>query len=220
MKYIASVYEPGVSVEYFSMDMAVEDLDNLSKAELKAYDDSFNHMLGWLEPYIPERVELHYKRYSDFYKTKAEYLAEVAFAKKKYLAENSSRLPEMTPAKIAATEMNVRLLPGQDEDPLWREKNELLHRNSMGTKTMRAYRTAPELIQTCPIAYDGILGTGSTKRSYAKFWVGAGALEQKGDDFNQLVLTPKQLENGSFEWEDVHIPDLRGKNFNKIRITK
>lgn len=60
--------------------------------------------------------------------------------------------------------------------------------------------------------------TGSTKKSYAKFWVALGVLEKSGEGFNELVLTPKQLDAAEFDWEPVHIEGLIGKNFSKIRI--
>jgi len=60
--------------------------------------------------------------------------------------------------------------------------------------------------------------TGSTKRSYAKFWAGVGVLEKDGNSYAELVLTPKQLETAKFKWEDIDIPELKGKNFKKIRI--
>jgi hypothetical protein len=62
---------------------------------------------------------------------------------------------------------------------------------------------------------------GSTKRSYAKFWAAVGALEKSGEGFNELVLTPQQLEAARFEWEPVVLEGLSGKvgkNFTKVRI--
>ena len=218
MKYIASVYEPGVSIAYYAMDISVEELDNIPKADLYAYYKSFMTMLDFIQPYLPERVELKYTKYGDLFDGKERYNKEREEARVQWLEDNGGKLPEMTPAKIAATELNVKLLPGQDDDPDWRAKNELMHRAAMGTKTMKKYRNAGEIIQTCPIAHPNTIGTGSTKKSYAKFWVGVGALEQKGDSYNQIVLTPKQLETAKFDWQDIEISGLKGKNFAKIRI--
>jgi hypothetical protein len=41
-----------------------------------------------------------------------------------------------------------------------------------------------------------------------------------GDSFSELVLTPKQLEAATFEWETVKLDGLSGKNFSKIRVLR
>jgi hypothetical protein len=66
----------------------------------------------------------------------------------------------------------------------------------------------------------GCITVGSTKKSYAKFWVGVGALEKSGDSFNEIVLTPSQLRSAKFEWETMNLEGLRGKNFSKIRVVQ
>src|SRR5690606_32524758 len=98
------------------------------------------------------------------------------------------------------------LLPGQDKDPLWREKTEVIHRALEETDTMHRYFNDPALVMACPTTYSGWIAVGSTKRSYAKFWAAVGVLEKNGDKFNELVLTPKQLENSTYGWENIDLP--------------
>jgi hypothetical protein len=52
----------------------------------------------------------------------------------------------------------------------------------------------------------------------AKFWAGVGALRKDGDHFTDLVLSPKQVESAVYEWQDVQLEGLQGKNFSRIRI--
>lgn len=218
MKYIASVHPYGVVLEFYSQDVAVPTLNNISLAETNQYTNSFKSIIHWLQPHLPENISMIYKRYGDEYANYDEYLAELELAKDQILKDNNGRLPSLSPAQKIATELNVRLLPGQDNDPLWREKTELIHQALEETTTLKKYLDDPLRIRACPTDYNGWIGTGSTKRSFAKYWVGVGVLEKSGNSFNELVLTPKQLASTRFEWQEIAIPGLKGKNFNKIRI--
>jgi len=120
----------------------------------------------------------------------------------------------------ATTELNVKLKSGQDKDPEWREKVELEHQAIFKTPTLRKVCDDPGKIWTSPTYYPDSVITGSTKRSYAKFWVAVGALQPYKDSFAELVLTPKQLEKAEFDWENVNIDGLKGRNFKRIRVLK
>ncbi len=218
MKTIASVYEHGACLEYYSEDVVLENMNNIPKAETDRYSETFQSMLKWLESYLPDRVSTNYRRYGDEYNDESEYLAELEIAKAKTLEDNNGKLPLLNESQIYATELNVRLLPGQADDPLWREKAELIHQSIEHTETIKSYINDPTMIPSCPLKYDGLIVTGSTKKSYAKFWVGVGALENSGDEYKEIVLTPKQLEGAEFEWETVGLSGLKGKNFSRIRV--
>ena len=85
---------------------------------------------------------------------------------------------------------------------------------------MERYIEDTTMIPSCPTYFPGCICTGSTKKSLAKFWVGVGALEHSGDAYSELVLTPKQLGAAYFNWEEVKLEGLKGKNFSKIRVLK
>ena len=221
MKSIASVYEPGACLDFYSEDVAIETLNNLPRSDTDRYSETFQAMLAWLRAYVPPNITITYRRYADEYSDRAEYLAELEDAKKAWLAAHNDQLPELSERQKIATELNVKLLPGQDDDPLWREKTELIHQSLEETKTFLArYMEDPTIIRACPTSYSGWVATGSTKKSLAKFWVGVGALQKSGEDFSELVLSPKQLEAVDFDWESVNLEGLAGKNFSKIRILK
>jgi hypothetical protein len=217
-RLIASVYEPGVNFEYFSQDISVESLNNIPRFETDRYSETFRALLMWIKPYLPANVKVTYKRQYDLFKNPDDYYGELKEAKQQILTKNKGKLPELTDAMKAATELNVKLRPGQAEDPLWREKVELQHQAIYQTKTLRKVSDDPNKIWTCPTYYSDSVVTGSTKCSYAKFWAGVGVLKPEGNSFMELVLTPKQLKTAKFTWEKIHIPGLPGKNFKKIRI--
>ncbi len=220
MKTIASVYPPGARLDFYSEDIAVEALNNVPRAEAEQYSATFRAMLDWLNPYIPKGVSVTYRRYAEEYPDYDAYLAELEVAKKRVLDANGGKLPELSEQQKVATELNVRALPGQTDDPLWREKTELIHKALEETDTMHRYLNDSALIMACPTTYSGWVAVGSTKRSYAKFWAAVGVLEKSDDGFNELVITPKQLEAAKFDWEPVRLQGLTGKNFSKIRILR
>jgi hypothetical protein len=221
MKSIASVYEPGARLDYYSQALNVEIMNNIPLAETEEYTKTFRAMLDWVKPYVPDRVNVTFREYADEFQDHADFVRELEAAKQDTLKANGGKLPELSEKQKLATELNVRLSPGQDQDPLWREKVELIHQSIEATKTFkRCYFDDPGLILACPTIYKGWIAVGSTKKSYAKFWAGLGALEKSGDSFNQIVLTPKQLETAKFDWEPVSIEGLTGKNFSRIRVIR
>ncbi len=218
MKTIASVYEPGVHFDYYSQDISVETLNNVPRDETDRYQATFKAMLEWTKPYMPERVKVTYRRHADEYSDRSEYYKELEAGKEVVLAQNHGELPKLDEAQKLATGLNVKLRQGQDDDPLWREKVELEHQAIFKTKSLVPYLTDMTIIPSCPTPYPGLIATGSTKRSFAKFWAAVGALEKHDDSYSEIVLTPKQLAAADFEWEDVNIEGLQGKNFKKIRV--
>lgn len=219
MKSIASVYEPGARLDYYSEAVAVETLNNVPRSETDQYAKSFEAMLAWVKPYIPGNASITFRKYSDEYSDYSDYLEELAAAKQLVLQDNGGELPTLSEKQKLATELNVRLVPGQNKDPNWREKTELVHQALERTATIeRQYFNDPSLVMACPTTYSGWIAVGSTKRSYAKFWAGVGALEKSGDSYNELVLTPQQLESAKFVWESVSLDGLEGKNFGRVRV--
>ncbi len=220
LKSIASVYKPGAYLEFYSEDVVLETMNNLPPEETDQYSASFKTMLEWIRQYLPESINFGYKRYGEEYENRAAFLLELEEAKTKVWKELGKKLPELTEHKKYATELNVRLKPGQADDQQWREKAELIHLSIERTPTMERYINDLTMIPACPTYYPGCITTGSTKKSLAKFWVAVGALEKVDDSYSDIVLTPKQLETAQFDWESVQFAGLQGKNFSRIRVVK
>ena len=219
MKTIAGVYEHGAEFEYYSQDISVERLNNLSQDETDQYSTVFRELLDWFSKYLPDRVKITYKCHSEMFNDRKEYDRELDEAKAKILAENDGKLPEMNEGQKRTTELNVRLNPNQDSDPLWREKVELEHQAIFATKTLLPHLLDKTSIHTSSAPYSGYIATGSNKNSIAKFWASIGALKIDGDSFKDIILTPKQLDSADFEWQNVDL-GISGKNFTKIRVVK
>lgn len=220
LKTVAAAHKPGVVLDYYSQDVSVESLNNVPRNETDKYSRTFREMLDWLAPYLPKGIQITYRRHFEEFNDPDDYYKELELGKQAVLKDNGGQLPKLTESMRIATELNVKLAPGQEVDPQWREKVELEHQAIFRTKTLGQYLSDPGIITISPTNYEGSdsIITGSTKRSYAKFWAGIGALERSGDSYDELVLTPKQLRLADFEWQDVQINGLRGKNFRKIRV--
>lgn len=219
-RLIASVYEPGVIFEYLSQDISVESLNNVPRHETDKYSESFRELIKFVEPYLPPNISVKYTRHFELFDNPDDYYDEMISAKEEVLKENNGNLPVLTDVMKAATELNVKLKPAQSDDPLWREKVELEHQAIFKTKTLRVYCDSPDIIWTCPTFYPDCVVTGSTKRSMAKFWAAVGVLQEEKEEYAELVLTPKQLGSAIFNWEEIEIKGLEGRNFKKIRILR
>jgi hypothetical protein len=219
MKTIASVYQYGAEFEYYSQDISVERLNNLSHAETAQYTKTFHELINWIQPCSPDRVTISYKCHSEMFQNSDEYDKEIEKAKAKMFAENGNKLPQLNETQKLATENNVRLKPGQADDPQWREQVELEHRAIFITKTLLPHLLDETRIPTASGPFSGYIATGSTKSSRAAFWASVGVLRTNGDSFKDTVLTPKQLKATQFEWQAIDL-GISGKNFSKIRVVK
>jgi len=220
MRYIAEVYKPGVVLEYFSMDIVQLRLNNLPRSETDQYTQSFEKIIEWMKQYLPNNIRFTHRRYGDTYKDLSEYDDELEVAMKTVSDELGGKLPVLTPEQRYMTELNVRITPEQEKDPEWREKNELMHQAVERTKAMDDYVNDKRFIPVCPTPWPGVIATGSTKKSFAKFWYAVGALEHSDGSYSQVVLTPKQLKASAFDWEDAKFVGISGKNFSRIRVIK
>jgi len=220
MKTVMEVYPYGAVIDYYSQDISVESLNNVPRSETDNYSRTFRELIEWLKPFLPEGMNILYIRQYEEYDDPSDYHQEIEAGKQAILQQNGGKLPELSEAMKAATELNVKLKPGQDTDSQWREKVELEHQSIFQSKTLGKLFANPNRISLSPTDYEdsNSIITGSTKRSYAKFWAGVGALQKGEAKYNELVLTPKQLETANFEWQDMDIDGLPGKNFKRIRV--
>lgn len=218
LKPICEVYKPGAVFDFASDDMIVERMNNIPKEDTKKYKESFENLVKFLEKYIPNNLKFTFTPISSFYESE-EFEKDLQDKIEKKKVEFGG-LPVLDDKKKRMTELNVKLNPGQDEDPLWKEKVELLHQAYYAVDKRRPYNRAKDKILVFPYPLkDGkSLPLGTTKTSVAKFWVGIGVLKNKGDEFIEYILSPSQLEKAKLAKENISIFGLDGKNFKTIKI--
>ena len=223
LKPICAIYKPGVWFDFLLDDYIIQRLNNISEADVEAYRASRDMVLESIKPYQPDNLTMTHTSEGSLFATRQDYEDSLERALKQTAESLPGGLPVLSEAGAASVELNTRATPQQLADPTWREKVELLHRSYYAARNGTGYY-APEthkiIAFTQPFAPGMPLAVGSTKDTIAKYWVGIGALKPKDDSFRQMVLSPRQLTNATFDWQEMSIQGLHGKNFSKIRVMK
>lgn len=217
MKSIACVYKYGVEFSIYSQDVSIQRLNNIPRSETDNYSKTFRELLIWLKQYLPKEVSFTYGRHAEEYSDLSRYDDDINEAKKVLFKELNNKYPVMSDEEKRRTEFNVRLKPGQADDPLWREKVELEHKAIFRVKSLLPYLNDNSMIHLSAMPFSGYIAVGSTKHSVAKFWASVGVLQQQGNSYIERDITPKQLDVATYRWEEMNF-DIKGKNFSKIRV--
>lgn len=219
LRPICAVYKPGVWLDFYSDDVILEAMDNVPKKDTNAYILAFRVLLAFIKPYLPDNLSITLHRVADQYASYDDFLKELD-GNKVTVQKELGGLPKLTDEQRRLVELNVHLKPGQDADPLWREKVFLTHEAYARVSRRRPYYRTPEKIFVITRPIKDSIAVGTAKTSVVKFWIGAGALERKDDSYIQHIFSPHQLTERTFEAVPIHIEGLSGKNFSAIRVTQ
>lgn len=220
LKSICDIYKPGVWFDFYVDDLIVPELNNVSLEDIQTYRKSFRDVLDFLKPYQPTNMKMTITSVGDQFASPEDFHKKLQSDAKDFAKQFPNGLPEITEHRARSLELNVKPSDIQN-DPLWKEKNALLHdAYIMRTKFEAGYHRSPDKILTFtqPLPNGMFLALGTTKTSIAKFWVGVGALEKKGDSYMPYILTPHQIETRHWEKEPITISRLSGQNFHSIRV--
>lgn len=221
LKPICDIYEPGVWFDFLLDDYIVPKLNNISAEDVETYRSSRDIVLDFIKPYQPPNLNMTHTGEGSLFESKHEYEVSLTKAVRELSGSLDGGLPSLSKSEISSVELNTRATASQKKDPKWREKVELLHSAYYLARDKTGYY-APEtnkiICFTQPFAPGRPLAVGSTKDSVAKYWVGVGALRPRGDSYRQLVLSPNQIKNTEFKWQDINL-GIKGKNFTRIRVT-
>lgn len=220
MKTICEVYEPGVWFDFFSDDVIVAKMNNVPPEDTKVYQESFKKLLEFIKPYQPNNLKMTLNRVGDQYPSYEDFEKDLELQVEDVATKLEGGLPVLNEAAIATLDLNVRITPGQEADPKWREKVQLMHDGYAQVKGRRPYYRIPDKLSIMTTPFNGMLAVGTTKDSIMKFWIGVGVLKPRGNNFRQVILSPNQLADSQFITETIQIDSLKGKNFKKIRILK
>jgi len=215
LKPIAEIYKPGIQFDFSSDDIIVERMNNIPKTDTEKYAKSFRMIINFLEKYLPENLKFTMTPVSSYY-TPEEFdkdLKEKTLEMEKQLGG----LPILDDHHRRMVELNVRLKPDQDKDPLWREKTELMHQSYYTVPKRRTYNRAKDKIIVFCINMDNCIPVGTTKTSIAKFWPGFGILKKTTEGFSEYVFSPSHTKD-NFIKESISIKGLDSKNFKIIKI--
>lgn len=216
LKPICEIYKPGVNFIFYADDVIVPRMNNIREKDIRIYRESFLNLLKFVRKYIPQNLFFTYKRVIDQYKNQDEFEVDLSL-RVELLSNSPEQMPPLNDKRLASIKLNVRPTQKEKNDPNWQAKIHLLHQAYLGIKYKRSFYHKDDniLIFTTPIT--DALAVGMTKHSIAKFWCGIGVLEKDGNDFHQLILTPKQIANSTIKKKLIDF-DLIGKNFSSINI--
>lgn len=218
LKPITEIYQPGVWFDFFSDDVILSTMNNVSKADTDQYIEGFKKLLEFIKHYVPENLSFTFNRVADQYGTCEEFQKDLDNSIEQVKSNLGGKMPILTLEQVAAIDLNVRVTLDQTKDPYWREKVQLIHDGYSRVSKRRPYYRAPDKIMLVNKGSKDCLAVGTTKSSIVKFWVGAGVLEKLSDGFVDHIFSPKRLETMQLVKQHISVPGLEGKNFQRIKI--
>ncbi len=217
LKPIVQLHKPGIIFDFFSDDVIIPIMNHVPQNDVTAYVESFKTLLKFIVPYLPKGFSFQFHRVINRYESFDHFLAELN-QNIQTLTDEREKNFALTTAQIAMIDLNVIPNEKQQSDLFWRQKVQIIHdAYSMSSKRRPYYRNSNK-IMVVNTAVNGAIAVGTTKASVAKFWVGAGALEKKGDSFTELVLSPSQIQTTQFDTITIRMKGLEGKNFSRIKL--
>src|SRR3989344_3937352 len=215
VKPICEIYKPGVWFDFFSDDVVVPIINNISTTDTEMYQSSFKKLLEFVKPYQPDNLTMTLNRVGDQYDSYEAFEKDLNEQIESVSASLDGGLPVLNDAALATLDLNVKVTERQKKDSLWHEKVQLIHDGYAQVKGRRPYYRTPDKFNVFTTPFPGMLSVGTTKDSIMKFWVGAGALRNHKDSLRQIIMSPNQLSKTIFQWEKIKLDNLVGENFKK-----
>lgn len=216
LKPICEIYEPGVWFDYFVDDLILPKMNFIPLEHVNAYIAEERSVVDFLATYRPANFKMTVTDFQSVWGSDTNFYE----ALDREIDKLSQTHQNFNEEELTSVEFNAHPTASTLKDPLWRQKVRIVHDAYTPLKRSLGYYYNPEKIPvtTQPIASGKLLVVGTTKTSIAKFWVGVGALKNNGDNFQEYVLSPKQIEQYTCNLIPVLIPGLVGKNFKTIRV--
>lgn len=217
LKPICDIYKPGIWFDFYSDDVILEIMDNVPKEDTETYIKSFRELLKFIKPYLSKNLNYTLNRVGDQYNSYEDFKKDLQQSIEK-AKEELGGLPKLNPEQVSLVELNVKLKPGQADDPKWKEKVFLIHEGYARVSKRRPYYRTDDKIFVITRPLENSIAVGTTKTSVVKFWIGAGILKRVDDSFVEYIYSPNRLQAAKFTKEKISIKGLEGENFRTIRI--
>lgn len=219
LRGICEIYKPGVWFDYFVDELIVPKLNHIPLSDVRTYLKSYRQLLTFLKAYQPNNFKMTATGVGEQFDSSKAFDEKLADDVERFAASLPGGLPEVTDKRSAMLDLNVKPIPEMEGNPGWKAENTLVHDAYIQlTKRGTGYHLQPGKIlafnQPLPVA----MGVGTTRASIAKFWAGVGVLKPREGDFDQVILSPTQLQSAHYDWINIEIVGLTGKNFSRIRV--
>ncbi len=223
LSQIVEHYAPGAEFYFVSDEVIINRLNNLPQVDVDAYTESFKKLLEIFSKHFPRNIQFKFQRVRDIYDSEQELWDEL----ESYIPETSNNWQSFPADKKAARrtmmllnfkfdgEKDLTKLSDTEIDKLV-EDNTTLHDAYMKLTKRRGFTRGADKIVVFTRPINDSITIGTTKYSAVKFWTGFGAVRKGEDRWEDLVLSPQQLQAKEFTTEKVDLIDL--PNFDKIRV--
>ncbi len=222
LRPVCTMYPKGVELIFWFDEVVISQMNNIPQSDLDTYRKSFTDLLEFIKPWLPSNLKFETFLERSQYENDGAFQEGLKIEMDKLKKAREANPEPLSEDAIRSIEMNVKLTPEQAEDPLWREKIDLMHYAYYNLQE-KQHRIRPSYTNANITAFatffkPNVIPIGTTKTSIVRFWVGVGALKRRGDSFIETILSPSQIEKIKAEWTSVEIKGLNGKNFKKIRV--
>lgn len=228
VRYVAPVlaaYKPGVHFVFASDDIIMERMNNIPAADTNAYFTSFAWLIEKFRPFFPANFTMEIRRIADLYEDKHLFKRELDY-QILHVSDEYEKLPAQTRQEMHdASEFNVQLKGVRDltllddaEKASFIDHAYVVHDAYRLLSRREDFNRGSDKIAVFPANNGKSIPLGTTKHSVVKFWMGVGALEEKGDQYKAQVFSLSQLDAKGKNYREVPVALFDAKNFNSIRV--
>jgi hypothetical protein len=185
--------------------------DNLTTEEIQKYQDGFERILASFREILPKNFSITILRDADLY-SREEYFALLEEGKRESQVDYDAFTQEKKDDYRRMSMLNIKWDGKEDWTKLNEKQREqklidaALYEIAATQKLQRVFEKvkSTDNILVFTKATPDFIGIGSTKASFAKYWVGFGAVRRRKDSYEMLVLTPSQYSSVMMSKHQIH----------------
>lgn len=218
---IVAGYDNGVLLEFFSDEIFVSRMNNISQKDLDEYNEQFSEIVKWFSNYLPSNFEIKSSKIRDFI-SQEEILKRFEKDINKFREEWSGLPEKERNFRLKKSERNYKgdlsKLSKPEKDKILLESTLVHDAFIFGDWDKDTPWAFGELMIALGNRYTGSWGihVKSTRSSTNQFWVGVGVLKGKNGDFIPSSLTYNQYIELQPKLKEERV-DLFPKEFKNLR---
>jgi hypothetical protein len=227
---IASLFLPGVVIEYCSDGAAMGMLNNIPLERIYLYSDSFIHLLSQFIKNLPSNVSINFSMSNDQYDNFEHFWSEVKSTADELNRNWFSHLASQEKSRLLEkANRNFNWKGVKDFTALTGEEKQdklinsvCLHNAYVKLDDIYRYNFIQGK-ERIPIStrkgYEGWLHLGSCRASIVQFWIGQGIIDTRNTKLIPKIYSSTQIKNENFL--DINVLEvLTGENFHTIQVIK
>lgn len=196
---ISAVYKPGVVLHYFSDEIFISRMNDISQTDIDTYNNEFANLCNHFNELTPKKLQVKFSKIRDFISQK-ELMKRLDKAIEKLELEWHTLAEEVKKARLAKSERNFKCdLSKQTQ----KEKYEILKQSTLvhdafifGDWDEGVHWAFESNMIPIGFRYTGEWGIQlrSSRGSAVQFWVGYGVLEKRDGKFIPRIYSYKKFK--------------------------